>query len=97
MTFNADQTMSFVATNGPKQTTAYNLSGLGTWKASDKDLTVTPLTMQLDGLDPVSKMKLQRYIQAQVNVPQTGPVAWKGDDEFVCTKNGVAQDFQRVR
>ena len=96
MTFNPDQTMSFVATNGPKQQ-PYKLTGMGNWIAKDNQLTVTPLTMQLDGLSPDQKAKLMPYINAQINVPQTGPVVWKGDDEFICTKNGVAQDFKRVK
>jgi len=96
MTFNADQTMSFSATNGPKQA-PYKLTGFGTWKSTDKDLTVTPATMQLDMQDAMAKMKMMPFIRQQINVPQSGPVLWKGDDEFVCTKNGVAQDFKRVK
>ena len=96
MTFNADQTMSFAASNGPKQA-PYKLTGMGTWKATDKDLTVVPAAMQLDMQDRVAKMRLTPYIEKQVNVPQTGPVVWKSDDEFICTKNGVAQHFRRVR
>jgi hypothetical protein len=96
MTFNADQTMSFVAFNGPNQT-AYKLSGMGTWKSSEKELTVTPASMNLEGVTPITKAKLTPYLQAQVNVAQTGPVEWKGEDEFVCTKNGIAQDFKRVK
>jgi hypothetical protein len=95
MTFNADQTMSFSATNGPKQA-PYKLTGLGTWKSTEKDLTVIPATMNLEMQDQVAKAKMAPFIQAQINVAQTGPVVWKGDDEFVCTKNGVAQDFRRV-
>ena len=96
MTFNSDQTMSFVATNGPKQQ-PYKLTGMGNWSVKENQLTVTPVTMQLDGLSPDQKAKLMPYINAQLNLAQTGPVVWKGDDEFVCTKNGVAQDFKRIR
>jgi hypothetical protein len=96
MTFNADETMSFVATNGPKQA-PYKLTGMGTWKSTDKDLTVTPAAMNLEMQDVTAKAKLLPYIQQQVNVAQTGPVVWKGEDEFVCTKNGVEQDFKRVK
>lgn len=96
MTFNADGTMSFMATNGPKQA-PYKLTGLGSWKSTEKELTVTPATMNLEGLTMEAKAKLMPYIQAQVNVPQTGPVTWKGEDEFICTKNGVEQDFKRVK
>lgn len=96
MTFNADQTMSFVATNSAKQA-PYKLTGMGTWKATDKDLTVTPASMDLDMQDAAIKAKTMPYIKAQLNVAQTGPVVWKSDDEFVCTKNGVVQNFVRVK
>jgi len=96
MTFNPDQTMSFTAENGPKQL-PYKLTGIGTWKTEGNKLTVTPMTMQLDGLSPQAKAKLQPFVDAQLNIPQTGPVEWKGSDEFVCTKNGVAQDFKRIQ
>ena len=96
MTFNSDQTMSFVAMNGPKQQ-PYKLTGMGTWSGKDNQLTVTPMTMDLEGLTPVNKAKMQPYLNAQINVAQTGPVVWKGNDEFVCTKNGIAQDFKRVK
>jgi hypothetical protein len=96
MTFNADKTMSFSATNGPKQS-PYKLTGMGTWKSTDKDLTVIPAGMQLDMPDASAKAKVEPYLKAQVNVPQTGPVVWKNKDEFICTKNGVAQHFQRVK
>lgn len=96
MTFNSDHTMSFTAANGPNQV-PYKLSGMGNWSSTDKDLTVVPLSMQLDGLSPMQKARLMPYINAQINVAQTGPVVWKGDDEFILTKNRVAQDFKRVK
>jgi hypothetical protein len=95
MTFNADHTMSFVATNGPKQA-QYKLSGLGTWSASGDSLTVVPLSMQLENVTPAARAKLQPYLDAQIHVPQTAPVVWKGTDAFVQTKNGVEQNFKRV-
>src|SRR4051812_21825439 len=50
MTFNSDQTMSFTASNAPKQS-PYKLTGMGTWKATDKELTVTPAAMNLEMKD----------------------------------------------
>lgn len=96
MTFNADHTMSFVASNGPKQV-PYKLTGMGNWSATDRELTVVPLSMQLDGLSPLQKAKLMPYINAQLNVAQKGPVVWKGSDEFILTKNRIPQDFKRVK
>lgn len=96
MTFNADRTMSFVASNGPKQA-PYKLTGMGNWSATNNVLTVIPLSMQLDGLSPLQKAKLMPYINAQINVAQTGPVVWKGNDEFILTKNRIQQDFKRVK
>lgn len=95
MTFNADHTMSFTAKNSPTQM-PYTLTGLGTWSSTEKDLTVTPASMTLDGLNPVAKARMEPYLQATLNKPQTGPVIWKSDDEFICKKNGVDQDFKRV-
>ena len=96
MTFNPDKTMSFTAANGPKQI-PYKLTGIGTWSCDGKQLTVTPLAMDLNGLPDEAKAKLMPYIKAQINVPQSGPVQWKGEDEFICTKNGVAQHFKRIK
>ncbi len=96
MTFNPDHTMSFVATNGPSQT-PYKLTGIGNWSSKDKMLTVIPLSMQLDGLSPMQKAKLMPYINAQLKVAQTGPVVWKGNDEFILTKNRIVQDFKRAK
>lgn len=94
-TFNADHTMSFTASNGPKQT-PYTLTGLGTWSATQKELTVTPLSMDLEGLPAQQKQMLWPYLQKQINVPQTGPIEWKNDDEFVLTKDKIQQVFDRV-
>ena len=96
MTFNADHTMSFTAKNGPKQM-PYSLTGIGTWSSTEKDLTVTPASMTLDGLNSTAKSKMEHYLQAELNKPQTGAVAWKSDNEFVCKKDGVDQDFRRVQ
>ncbi len=96
MTFNADHTMSFVATNGPKQG-KYRLTGFGTWSASGESLTVVPLSMELDDVTPETRAKLKPYLDAQIHVAQTAPVVWKGPDAFVQTKNGVEQNFKRVQ
>ncbi len=95
MTFNPDHTMSFTAKNGPTQM-PYTLTGFGTWSSTEKDLTVTPASMTLDGLNPVAKARMEPYLQASVSKPQTGVVIWKSDDEFICRKAGVDQDFKRV-
>ena len=87
--------MSFVATNGPGQV-KYKLTGQGAWKLDNNSLTVVPLAMSLENVSPKDLATLNPYIQAQVKVAQIGPLEWKGDDEFVLTKDGVKQDFKRV-
>jgi len=93
-TFNADGTMSFVATNGPKQV-PYKETGMGTWSASAKALSVTPVTVQLDCPSKADRAKLLPYVNAQVNVKSTSPFVWKGNDEFLLSQSGVQQDFKR--
>ena len=95
ITFNADHTMSFVATNGPKQE-PYKLTCQGTWSQSGDSLTMVPLSMQLDNVTAKRRIELTPYVNAQLNKPQSAPVVWKGPNAFVQPKDGVDQNFKRV-
>jgi uncharacterized protein DUF5004 len=97
MTFNADNTMSFSASEVPGQM-HYILKGVGTWSATATDLTVTPASMELTELPADYIAKLKPSIDQNLNKPQTGKFEWKGPDEFILTKPNLApQDFKRIQ
>lgn len=90
MTFNADKTMSFSATAGTK-----TRKGTGTWSATEKDLTITALSMVLEGFTDKEKAQLKPDIDKQLNVAQTASFTWKDPDTLVITRADSAQKFTR--
>jgi hypothetical protein len=95
-TLNPDKTMSFTATNGPKQP-VFTETGVGTWDSTDKEFAITPLTIQIQCPSKTQEKALQSYVNKQVKVRSESPYSWVSANEFVVPKNGVSQHFKRVQ
>ncbi|HEY3782909.1 MAG TPA: hypothetical protein VGL56_17630 [Fimbriimonadaceae bacterium] len=96
LTFNSDGTMSFTASNGPKLQ-PYSEKGIGKWDANGNQLSMTPLSIEIQTPSPATTAKLMPYVKKQEKVRSSAPVIWKGNDEFVVTRDKADQDFQRVK
>jgi hypothetical protein len=96
LTFNPDGTMSFTATNGPKQQ-PYQEKGIGKWEMTGGQLSMTPLSIDFQTPSAANTKKLLPYVKKQENVRSSAPFRWEGQNKFVLTKDKAEQDFERIK